>query len=46
MQMAYLAGIELSVPVRAIGGVDDVSAPELLGMPEGAVPLLGLTLGG
>jgi len=45
MQMAYVAGTELGLPVRAIGGVDEQAATELLGLPESIAPLLGITLG-
>ncbi|MBJ7458797.1 MAG: SagB family peptide dehydrogenase [Thermoleophilaceae bacterium] len=45
MQSAYLAATELGVPLRAVGGIDDVRVPEFLGLPDSAVALLALILG-
>ena len=45
MQNAYLAGAELGVPVRAIGGFADRATAELLDLQGGAEPLLVLLLG-
>jgi SagB-type dehydrogenase family enzyme len=45
MQCAYLAGAELGVPVRAVGGFDDDRVHSFLDLPGGAVPLLAVLLG-
>ena len=45
MQMAYLAGTELGVPIRAIGGVVEERAVDLLQLPAGIAPVLGITVG-
>lgn len=45
MQSVYLAATELGVPLRAIGGIDDVRAPEFLGLPDSSVALLALIVG-
>jgi SagB-type dehydrogenase family enzyme len=45
MQSAYLAATELGVPLRAIGGIDDVRAPKFLGLPDSSVALLALIVG-
>jgi len=45
MQAASLAATELSLPLRAIGGIDDGAVHELLGLPDAAVALLALLVG-
>ncbi|MDX6690007.1 MAG: hypothetical protein QOG15_1464 [Solirubrobacteraceae bacterium] len=45
MQNAYLVATELGVPVRAIGGIDDVVAAPFLELPEHTVALLAILLG-
>lgn len=45
MQSAYLAATELGVPLRAIGGIDDQTTHDYLGLPESAVVLLALIAG-
>lgn len=45
MQSAYLAAAEADVPIRAIGGIHDRLAAQLLGLGEARVPVLALLLG-
>lgn len=45
MQNAYLAATELGVPVRAIGGIDDIPAAAFLDLQPPVVPLLAILLG-
>lgn len=46
MQSACLAATELGVPVRPIGGIDDGAVHAFLGLPETAVALLAVLVGG
>ncbi len=46
MQSACLAAAEAGVPVRAIGGIEDDPVREYLQLPDGAVPILALLVGG
>lgn len=45
LQNAHLVGAELGVPVRAVGGIDDAVAHELLGLGPDGFPLLAILLG-
>ena len=45
MQNAYLAATELDLPIRAIGGIHDRLAAELLDLDEDCAALLALLLG-
>ncbi|MGH2952012.1 MAG: SagB family peptide dehydrogenase [Solirubrobacterales bacterium] len=45
MQNAYLAAAELELPIRAIGGIHDRLAAELLDLDERCAALLALLLG-
>jgi SagB-type dehydrogenase family enzyme len=45
MQNAYLVATELGVPIRAIGGIEDVATATFLELPASAVPLLAIVLG-
>lgn len=45
MQNAYLVAADLGLPVRAMLGIDDAVATELLELPDGTVPVLALFLG-
>ena len=45
MQNAYLAAAGLGAPVRAMLGLADPPTVELLGLPDGTVPLLAILLG-
>jgi SagB-type dehydrogenase family enzyme len=45
MQNAYLAATDLDLPIRAMLGIDDERASELLRLPDGTVALLALLIG-
>jgi len=46
LQGASLVAQELDVPIRAIGGIDDGAVHRFLRLPDTAVPLLALLVGG
>jgi len=46
LQCASLVAQELDVPIRAIGGIDDGAVHRFLRLPDTAVPLLALLIGG
>jgi nitroreductase len=45
MQNAYLVAAGMGVPIRAMLGIVDPPAADLLELPEGVVPLLAVFLG-